>query len=177
MLITPPYLLQQAKMHKAPRGYGGGGYKWAKRVYGLARLHCCTSLLDYGCGQGTLVEHLKGIDDATLIKKYYEYDPAIADKAAAPRGKYDLVTCTDVLEHVEPECLNAVLGHLKHLTGKLGFFVIALRPSNKDLPDGRNAHLILEDREWWFGQLKTFWQHVLIEQNLVKKELIVQVTP
>jgi hypothetical protein len=30
--------------------------------------------------------------------------------------------------------------------------VMACRPSNKTLPDGRNAHQIIESPEWWIGQ-------------------------
>jgi hypothetical protein len=33
--------------------------------------------------------------------------------------------------------------------------VIAVRPSNKTLSDGRNAHLILEPSDWWLRQLQS----------------------
>jgi hypothetical protein len=74
-------------------------------------------------------------------------------RVAALPGFADLVVCTDVLEHVEPELLDTVLRHLRSLARKAVFVVIATRPSNKTLSDGRNAHLIVETAEWWIAHL------------------------
>jgi hypothetical protein len=64
-----------------------------------------------------------------------------------------MVACIDVLEHIEPDCLDDVLDHLKHLTGKIGFFTVSCIPAKKTLPDGRNAHLIQESPEWWLPKI------------------------
>jgi hypothetical protein len=64
-----------------------------------------------------------------------------------------LVVCNDVLEHVEPERLAAVLQHLRDLTWRGGYFTVATRESNKWLSDGRNAHLIIESVAWWRAQM------------------------
>lgn len=142
-LISPDYLETQKVLHASPRGYGGKGDKWAPAVHALAASHDCSSVLDYGCGRGMLAHALRGLG---LICR--EYDPAIEGKNDRPSFA-DLVVCTDVLEHVEPEKLDTVLVHLKSLARKALFVVIATRPSNKTLTDGRNAHLILEDAAWW----------------------------
>ncbi|HET9469625.1 MAG TPA: hypothetical protein VFO24_00885, partial [Usitatibacter sp.] len=60
----------------------------------------------------------------------------------------------DVLEHIEPECLDEVLDDLQRVTRKIGFFVIATREAEKTLPDGRNAHLIQEPIAWWAPRLE-----------------------
>jgi hypothetical protein len=59
----------------------------------------------------------------------------------------------DVLEHIEPDCLDDVLDDLKRVTKGIGFFTVACGPAAKVLPDGRNAHLIQEPPEWWLPKL------------------------
>jgi hypothetical protein len=111
-------------------------------------------VLDYGCGQGSLA---RAIGD-----RVKEYDPAIPEKAAAP-APADLVVCTDVLEHIEPDCLAHVLDHLRDLTLKACFVVIATRPAMKFLADGRNAHLIIETDAFWRKQLDMRFRTVSFE--------------
>ncbi len=54
-----------------------------------------------------------------------------------------------MLEHVEPDKLDAVLAHLKLLARHAVFVVVALIPTAKILADGRNAHLIVRPANWW----------------------------
>jgi 2-polyprenyl-3-methyl-5-hydroxy-6-metoxy-1,4-benzoquinol methylase len=124
------------------------------------------TVLDYGSGKGSLKRAL-GLPVA-------EYDPAVPEHAAEPVAA-DLVVCSDVLEHIEPECLDEVLDHLKQLAKKVGFFVIATRPAKKHLDDGRNAHLIVEDREWWMRKLEQRWRVEVCSDD--GRELIVTVKP
>lgn len=151
-LISPAYVEEQRLLHRRPEGYGGKGSKWAAAVLGLARELDATSVLDYGCGRGTLAATLRGLDDSGIIR-VDEYDPAIKGKNALPSFA-DLVTCTDVLEHIEPACLDAVLAHLRALARKAVFVVVATRPASKFLSDGRNAHLIIEPAEWWLERVR-----------------------
>lgn len=150
-LISPAYLQTQVELHAAPRGYGGKGDKWASAVNALAWVHGCVTVLDYGCGRGTLKERVALSYHGERIVR--EYDPAIPGKDALPEPA-DLVVSTDVLEHIEPERLDTVLAHLQSLTKKVLFVVIATRPSGKTLSDGRNAHLILETGEWWHARME-----------------------
>lgn len=149
-LISPAYVEQNRQLHARPEGYGGSGRKSAANVIAFAAELGADWILDYGCGQGTL--------KTAMVKAGYpgpihEYDPAIKAKASPPKPA-DLVVCTDVLEHVEPDKLEAVLSHL-HMLAKVGaFLVIATRPANKILPDGRNAHLIVEDAAWWRAKIE-----------------------
>jgi|SRR5688572_4287337 len=144
-LYTAAYIDTQRHLHAQPKGYGGKGDKWARVVADLAMEFDAMSLLDYGCGQGRL---MAAVQDLNCNLSCRDYDPAIPSKSAPPVFA-DLVTCTDVLEHIEPDKLGAVLTHLRQLARKAVFVVIATRPSSKVLPDGRNAHLILEDESWW----------------------------
>lgn len=149
-LISPAYRQEQIILHQRPNGYGGKGKKWSTAVKALAWSHDCESVLDYGCGEGSLAVHLMLSGRLTDIR---EYDPAMPGYDDLPEPA-DLVVCTDVLEHIEPDRLAAVLAHLRSLTKKLLFVVIATRPSGKTLTDGRNAHLILESAEWWQARIE-----------------------
>lgn len=142
-LISPEYRTLQLDLHRRPDGYGGKGRKWAETVMWLREKYDALSVLDYGCGEGSLAKRLEelGVECA-------EYDPAIPGKEEIT-GFADLVVCTDVLEHVEPNKLDKVLSHLGQLARKAIFLVVNLQPSNKMMADGRNAHLIVQSREWW----------------------------
>ncbi|MGI9504503.1 MAG: methyltransferase domain-containing protein, partial [Geminicoccaceae bacterium] len=105
------------------------------------------SVLDYGCGKGTLGE---GFRRRYPFCRFAEYDPVTRPDWPDPA---DLVVCVDVLEHIAPEYLEKVLDHLSELTLRAGFLAIATRPANKTLPDGRNAHLIIESNEWWQSKI------------------------
>lgn len=141
-LVTPDYVDEQRLLHEA-KAYGSRGFNWGYLVAGIARIEKCASVLDYGCGKGTLRETLDraGIDARG-------YDPAVETFAAPPR-KADLVVSVDVLEHIEPDCLDDVLDHLGALTLKTLFVAISTIPAKRYLSDGRNAHLIVEDGDWW----------------------------
>jgi len=64
-----------------------------------------------------------------------------------------LVCCIDVLEHIEPIYLDAVLEELARITVNIGFFTIHRGPASKTLEDGRNAHLIQAPISWWLSRL------------------------
>ena len=59
----------------------------------------CKSLLDYGTGKGQMIEWLKETISTQI--EITGYDPAIEKYANLPTKKSDIVTCLDVLEHVE----------------------------------------------------------------------------
>lgn len=151
MLISEDYRKLNEKLHESNKHYGMGGEKWASQIIGLSKMVGSQDLLDYGCGKSTLAQNLP-----FNIK---QYDPAIA-KYAAPPEPADIVVCTDVLEHIEPECIEDVLRDLCRLTKSMAFLVIANRPAKKVLEDGRNAHLIQENEMWWLARILPLF-HVL----------------
>lgn len=148
-LISDRYCDLQRELHARPNGYGSKGHKWAPAVRDLVARYDARSILDYGCGEGSL---RKALFDVELFARIDEWDPAMTGKETWPHFA-DLVVCTDVLEHVEPEKLDTVLAHLKVLARKAIFVVIATRPSNKTMTDGRNAHLIVESADWWASRM------------------------
>lgn len=146
--ITPEYVELNKKMHLNPI-YGIGGRARKEVVLKLSEALNTRSILDYGCGKGTLA--------ASLSFPIWEYDPAIPGKDSVPRAA-DLVVCLDVLEHIEPEMLDNVLGDLVRCSNKMLFAIIDTGPADKDLPDGRNAHLIQGDKDWWQEKLAKYFK-------------------
>ena len=144
-LISEEYRALNRTLH-AKGNYGVGGHRWAARVLALREKYACNTVLDYGCGRGTLGNALG------RPEWFYEYDPAIDGKDGEPPNA-DLVICTDVLEHIEPDCLDAVLCHIRRKAKRIAFLNIATRPAAKKLADGRNAHLIVQDADWWLERL------------------------
>lgn len=149
-LISKGYVEEQKILHARPNGYGGKGDKWTGGVASLITDLRASSVLDYGCGQGSLVKALRPMVSGAV--RLDEYDPAIPGKDGPPEFA-DLVVCTDVLEHIEPERLGAVLAHLQMLTRKAALIVTHLGPANKVLADGRNAHLIQKPAAWWWAEI------------------------
>ncbi len=141
MRISDAYREANMALHKKNANYGTSGKRYAAQVASLVQEHKFKRILDYGCGKGTLAALLPELGIA-------EYDPAIPGKDKEP-SPAELVVCTDVLEHIEPECLDDVLSHLLGLTEKLLFANISTRKASKFLADGRNAHLIVEQSDWW----------------------------
>lgn len=145
-LVSDQYRDVLRQTHKAQDG------RWGR--YGASHLHDITkykndlgaqSVLDYGCGTGTLAK--------AAPFPVQEYDPGIDGKDGAPEPA-DLIVATDVLEHIEPDRVDAVLAHIHSLCRKGVFFIIATVPSRVTMTDGRNAHLSLHDRKWWIGKLR-----------------------
>lgn len=171
MLISDAYRDLNRELH-ARGGYGLSGHKWAQQVYALARQSGAETVLDYGCGQGTLARALvdqfsrqpEPIPPIPLPFAFLEYDPAIEGKETKP-AHADLVVCGDVLEHIEPECLYAVLDDIAAIARKAVFLVVATRPAKKTLADGRNAHLIVEPAEWWLPHLIRRWRPVQFQAS------------
>lgn len=145
MLITPEYIALNRQLHADRPDYGQMGHKHVESVRGVAQVFEVQSILDYGCGKQTLLEALR-------LPYARGYDPCVSGLDAEPKPA-EFVTCTDVLEHIEPECLDAVLAHIRSLTTRVFFTAISLRDAKKTLPDGRNTHLIVQSAKWWLIKL------------------------
>ena len=120
-LITEEYAEQYRRMYETAQ-YGIQGWRWANEAHAFLDSVGAASVLDYGAGQGTLSAALRD-----LGYRVTEYEPGIPEKAEIPEGPFDAVVTTDVLEHVEPECIDDVLDYL-HRVARYGMFaVIATR--------------------------------------------------
>jgi hypothetical protein len=150
VLISETYRAQNAELHVRTPLYGCGGSKHAAAVLAFAKELSAKDILDYGCGKQTL---------GAMIgpsMRYRGYDPAIPHLAAMPEPA-DLVVCTDVMEHVESDMIEAVLSHIKRLARKGVYFAISTEPGTRKLPNGERAHCSVYSSAWWNQRLANKW--------------------
>lgn len=148
-MITDNYKNDLKKLHES-KAFGNRA-KIPDEVVRCIEQYKVESILDFGCGKGNVV--------AALTEKYpnlkvFGYDPGREGFNQLP-DNVDMIISTDVLEHVEPELLDETLIDLANRTNKVMYHLIACHPAKKCLPDGRNAHLIVEKPEWWKNKLST----------------------
>ena len=148
-LITDGYLAMQREFHVKRDDYGIVGQNYVTQVRDLCRRFGTYDVLDYGCGKRTL--------ERALGFEIQNYDPAIPGLDAPPIPA-DILVCTDVLEHIEPECLDAVLADLNRVTKRCIFVAVSTVAAIKTLDDGRNAHLLQQPLEWWQPKLEQYFR-------------------
>lgn len=146
-MISEAYRQEQAKLHENP-DYGVASIKYAPIVSKLINALQITDVLDYGAGKGNLAKSLQ-IDHECKVTMYEPSNPELADKPDSAQ----LVTCIDVLEHIEPEYLEEVFDDLQRCVEFYGFFTVHTGPAKKLLSDGRNAHLTQKPSQWWLPRL------------------------
>lgn len=163
-LCSPSYRAQLNQMF-ARGAWSGGGELYLDEIVRLCTKVSATSVLDYGCGNVDLAALLKQSGRLTKIE-VQSYDPGVPSCTALPRPA-DVVVCVDVLEHVEPDKVPSVIEHLHSLTLRIALIAIATRPADKRLPDGRNAHLTIDNASWWYGQLRRVggWKGTVLEND------------
>jgi len=119
------------------------------------------TILDFGSGHGihwhsqvltksdrkvSLVESI-----GPKLAGFYRYDPAHPLYDEKPTGKYDIILCTDVLEHVPEALVPSVLQEIRTYVKDDGiiYLSIALEPSSNFFSDGENMHCTLMDTKRW----------------------------
>ena len=133
---------------KGKWGITGGNYVYI--IDSIAHTHSFSSILDYGCGHGSLAKAFE--EHKPNLYRIFEYDPGIEGKTDLP-SPCELVVCIDVLEHIEEEYVDNVLEDLQRCVLKIGFFTVSLRPAVRRLSDGSNAHVTVKPADWWFEKL------------------------
>ena len=150
------YMKQLKELHvrkDRPRGFGGKIKPLGMFDKFMNDWNPSTAL-DYGCGKGVILNHLK---EKYANTSWEGYDPAVLEYNIIMKDKYDLVFSNDVLEHIEQEFLSNVLNHIDTLAQNFVWLRIDTEPARKTLSDGRNAHLSLHPKEWWEIQVQ---QHI-----------------
>ena len=119
-----------------------------------------------GCGDGTLVEYIAEAGVEVMGVDIFPHDKWAGDNwmkfAATPLwedlpapsggGKWDLVICADVMEHMPPELLPIVLARIDAACSRVLFQI-----ANMDSYfDGHDLHLIKEDAGWWVNTIMSY---------------------
>ena len=129
----------------------------SRRITELATKYKASSVLDYGCCKSATLSKLLG----PMVRNY---DPSIPKFSKAPEPA-DIVVCSHVLEHVEPENLDAVLNHLEALTLKLVILIVPNYKARILLEDGTNPHKTAEDWPWWKPRIEQRFEKIRVERN------------
>ena len=143
-------------LHRDNKNFGnradgaGTAANLATAIDRMNELGVCKSVLDYGTGKGKLVKHLRSNVRSHI--RVSGYDPAVEEWDDSPSAA-DIVTCLDVLEHIEYDSIDALLNDIKRLTNIFCYLVIDLQPAVKVLADGRNAHILLAPPDWWVTKI------------------------
>ena len=72
--------------------------------------------------------------------------------------RFDWVYCTDVLEHIPTEHVDATLDNLAAMTGYGAFLQIALFPDGFGQRIGQTLHLTVKPADWWLERIQKRWQ-------------------
>jgi len=154
-MLSPEYQKQLTDLH-AQQKWGSGGWRALPKLLSLIIEYGVKdpTVLDFGAGERTLE---KTAQWALPHVQVTSYDPGVPGIATLPNGIWDFTVCTDVLEHIEPEFVDAVLDRIRASTQYAAYFIIACTPTKTILPDGRNAHLTVQPIDWWREKLEKRW--------------------
>ena len=161
MIIDPDYQAQLAEMHSQGRFVRGS--KTFGSIQPFLEQYQPTSVLDFGCGHGAL---MASIQQAYPDMRVEGYDPGNADHSRIPKRSFDAVVSADVFEHIEPNHLAETLRMISDKIIVAGWFRIACYPAKKQLPDGRNAHLIVDSPDWWREQLLANMDITIVSEEI-----------
>ena len=120
-------------------------------------------LLDAGCGTGragvalsadfdvTLCDFVDARDEAAKALPFFKAN-LWSPKFRSQKG-WDYIYCCDVLEHIPPSRVDAVLRHLTAHTTKGAFFSICHEKAHFKGEGGEPLHLTVQPFEWWLKKL------------------------
>lgn len=145
---------QYKELHKDENVFDGNTIKLHKESIkqGL-ELTGSKSILDYGCGKGHQYTNRFVHEEYFFGIMPSLYDPGVEEFSKLPKGTFDAVISTDVLEHIEEEDISDVIKQIFSKAEKFVYLGICNKPAIAILPDGRNAHVTLKSFDWWLDKI------------------------
>lgn len=100
------------------------------------------------------------------LRGFYRYDPSYPLYNKRPTEGYDIVVCTDVLEHLDDEDAIKLIKEVDSLvlSGGIALYTISIIPSRNSFLDGTNMHINLKSKEEWYS----FMRHNTHNEFLIK---------
>lgn len=164
------YGAMYSELHNNQKVFPGTSIKsYVSEIAQCVRLYRPRNLLDYGSGKG--FQYLVGrVHENWGGLLPHCYDVGVRQLAEKPKGPFDGVICTDVMEHIDEPDVNEILADIFSMVParddggtSFAFFAIACRPAaRKRLPDGRDVHLTVKPPEFWEKKLESFAREGLI---------------
>ena len=128
------------------------------------------TILDFGCG-GSVHWHMdvpirgKRTQSATeyfgkKLRGFYRYDPAHPLYDIKPTGKYDIIMCTEVLEHIPMDEMHDILTEIASYLVDDGVVILTIPKglSSNAFPDGENTHCTLMSTKEWHDLLDKYFK-------------------
>lgn len=121
--------------------------------------------LDISSGRGNMIKKVLDYDSNILITstdlaKYHNFDVNFYSMNLSNKedrdmikDKFDIVTCLDVLEHLDESYIEEVIEMLSKL-GKKIYLTIA---NHSDIFDGVELHTIQQPKHYWDNLLKKYF--------------------
>lgn len=125
----------------------------AKEIAQLIRSTKSSTILDYGCGRGDAYGGDYQLHRRWRVEMPTLYDPAFASHDRKPSGTFDGVICSDVLEHVPEELVDAVLLELFGYAERFVWMSVCCRPAKKHFENGQNMHVTVKPYDWWIRKV------------------------
>lgn len=145
---------QYKELHKDENLYAGSALNIHKEsIRQQLTNKNCKTILDYGCGKAIQYTRENIHEDYFYGIMPSLYDPAVDEFSKMPKGTFDAVISTDVLEHIEEQDLPKVIKEIFSKADKFVYLGICNVPADSFLPDGRNSHVTLNNLDWWLEQI------------------------
>lgn len=131
--------------------------KYAKSIRKLADRVGAKTMLDYGSGAGDAYKSPDKLHKQLGLARQNVtlYDPSFPQHSGKPHGFFDLVVCSDVLEHVPEADVDEFVKTLYMHAGKALWVSVCCRPAKKYFPDGvTNLHVTVKPFEWWQDKIE-----------------------
>lgn len=134
------------------------------------------TLVDLGCGQGYYVRAFRknfeidaiGVEVSSYCCEKYLHDVPHHNldihlflKTAS---QFDVVFCTDVLEHIALEDIHTIVEGMSKISNK-AFLGIA---NHSDIQCGIELHLIQQPSSWWVNLLSSYYSRISVIKSLYK---------
>ncbi len=162
---------------KYGKGYRMGAGRFQSAVAGIEKMIGLLAgrpahSLDCGCGLGEIVRHMKslgiaghgidvtptpGWDDARRFHRGDLRRTHFGDR------QFDMLTCFDVLEHIEERHVPLVLREMRRI-GRALYAEVRRGPARIKAPGefvDENLHACQQTGEWWFAQFRSAGWNVL----------------
>ncbi len=150
-------LIDGSKVNVSDAYDGKSTLVFAKLIKDIIKKNQIDTMLDYGCGKGFFYSNPSNMYGEKIIplKDYWNinidlYDPCYEENSFIDETKkYDLVISIDVLEHIPQQDIDWVLEKIISKAKKFVFINVACHFAVALLPNGKNAHINVNDYKWW----------------------------
>ena len=125
------------------------------------------NMIDISSGRGCLIKYIKkeniniDITSTDLFKfnnikdiKFIQLDLTNTNDYTNITQEYDLLTCLDVLEHVEEEFIDQIFELFTRLSDNFCFSIA----NHSDIHNDVELHLIQKEKDWWTDKILKYFK-------------------